>query len=586
MAMEQSIGSILAVDCGTVTTKAILLDRVGGSYRFVARGETPTTIERPWEDVAVGVLHAIEQIEEVTGRTLLDQGGGLITPEDGSVGVDAFVALVSAAKPLEIILAGLVRDLSLASAERAAAGTYTITQGIISRDRETGMMTEEEQIQQIVDLRPEVVCIVGGTDGGAVIPVLRLVEATALGCSMIEEDQRPQVLFAGNKVLRQRVAGLIGEQTDVRPTDNVRPIAGVENLWGLRSELESIYGQQKLKQMPGGRLLENWSATPVTPSAKAFSQLIQYIWHLDESPKGTLGIDIGAAHTTAAAAFDGSLHLNTHSDLGATFGSPQLMVEEPQAVLRWMPSPMEIEQAVAICINQTAQPWTIPQEADELWLQQAVLREVIRRTLRAARLGWTPGEALSHPNLMPIFDPILLSGGALAGAPRPGQVALIALDAIQPIGISTLLLDRYGLAPVLGGVASLKPLATVETLDNGGIVNLATVVAPVGTARQGDMILKVRIEYEEGGALDVEVPFGSLEVLPLPPGQEAVLKLSPTRRHRFDVGLGGPGKGGRRRVRGGLVGLIIDARGRPLRLPRDPEERQSQVQQWLWDVGG
>jgi hypothetical protein len=187
---------------------------------------------------------------------------------------------------------------------------------------------------------------------------------------------------------------------------------------------------------------------------------------------------------------------------------------------------------------------------------------------------------------MPIFDPILLSGGALAGAPRPGQVALIALDAIQPIGISTLLLDRHGLAPVLGGVASLKPLATVETLDNGGIVNLATVVAPVGTARKGDMILKVRIEYEEGGALDVEVPYGSLEVLPLPPGQEAVLKLSPLRRYRFDVGLGGPGKGGRRRVRGGLVGLIIDARGRPLRLPRDPDERQAQVQQWLWDVGG
>jgi hypothetical protein len=61
------------------------------------------------------------------------------------------------------------------------------------------------------------------------------------------------------------------------------------------------------------------------------------------------------------------------------------------------------------------------------------------------------------------------------------------------------------------------------------------------------------------------------------------LELRPTRR--FDVGLG-PGKGGKRRINGGLAGLIIDARGRPLRLANEPEERHVQTRQWLWDVGG
>jgi hypothetical protein len=82
----------------------------------------------------------------------------------------------------------------------------------------------------------------------------------------------------------------------------------------------------------------------------------------------------------------------------------------------------------------------------------------------------------------------------------------------------------------------------------------------------------------------VEVRQGDLEVLPLLPGQQAVLELRPLRH--FDVGLGGPGKAGQRRVSGGLVGLIIDARGRPLRLPRDPELCQRQMRKWLWDVGG
>ena len=586
MATEQTIGSILAVDCGTVMTKAVLLDRVGGSYRFIARGEAVTTTDAPWYDIATGVQRAIEQIEEITGRVFLGEDGNLITPEKAGIGVDAFVALVSAAHPLRVLLAGLVRDLSLASAERAAAGTYSIITGIISQDPNADWMPIEEQIQLIVDRQPEVICIVGGTDGGATVPVSRLVEAAALGCSLVEEEKRPRVLFAGNKALRQRVVSLIGEQTDVRSTGNVRPEPDLENLRGLRSELENLYSQRKLEQMPGGELLEHWGTLPVIPSAKAFSQLVQYLWHLDESPKGVLGIDIGAAHTTVAAVFGGRLYLNIYGELGAVFGGQRLLAGAAGSVIRWVPSPLELDEAQAMLINRESRPWTVPQEPEELWLEQAVTREVICEALRTAQPGWQPDGAQPYPALIPMFDPILLSGGVIANAPRPGQVALIALDAIQPVGISTLLLDMYGLAPVLGGVARLKPLATVETLDSGSFVNLATVVTPVGVARKGDVILRVRIQYEEGGSLEIEVPYGSLEVLPLPPGQEAVLELRPIRRFRFDVGLGGPGKGGRRRVRGGLVGLIVDARGRPLRLPKDPAERQAQVQQWLWDVGG
>ena len=235
-------------------------------------------------------------------------------------------------------------------------------------------------------------------------------------------------------------------------------------------------------------------------------------------------------------------------------------------------------------LNREIYPSSVAEDTEELALEQAAMREVIREALRLARPGWRPGYVQPYPHLHPLFDPILVSGSALGGAARPGQVALLILDAVEPIGVSTILLDKYGLAPSLGAVASLKPLATVETLDAGGIVNLATAIAPVGVGRKGEIALRVRVNYEGGGALDVEVPYGSLEVLPLQPEQEAVLELRP--RSRFDVGLGGPGKGGKRRVRGGLVGLIIDARGRPLSLPANAEKRQAQMQRWLWDVGG
>ncbi|MFN3763053.1 MAG: glutamate mutase L, partial [Anaerolineae bacterium] len=63
---DQRIGSILALDCGTVLTKAILLDQVEGSYHFVARGAAPTTTGSPWRDIALGIQHAIEQVEDIT----------------------------------------------------------------------------------------------------------------------------------------------------------------------------------------------------------------------------------------------------------------------------------------------------------------------------------------------------------------------------------------------------------------------------------------------------------------------------------------------------------------------------------------
>ena len=48
---------IVATDCGSTTTKAILIEKVGDEYRQTYRGEAPTTVEAPFEDVTRGVLN-------------------------------------------------------------------------------------------------------------------------------------------------------------------------------------------------------------------------------------------------------------------------------------------------------------------------------------------------------------------------------------------------------------------------------------------------------------------------------------------------------------------------------------------------
>jgi hypothetical protein len=225
----------------------------------------------------------------------------------------------------------------------------------------------------------------------------------------------------------------------------------------------------------------------------------------------------------------------------------------------------------------------VPQTRQDLLLEQAVAREVLRLTLADIAPRWPEGPSLIYPNLLPKFHLIVGGGGILTNAPNYGQAALILLDALQPVGVSGLALDKVGLLAPLGAVAMVNPLAAAQVMEKDALLNLGTVVAPVGMGREGDIALTFKIVYDDGRSLEVEVPYGSLEVIPLPTGQTATLELRPTRR--FDVGLGTRGQAGTTKVEGGLIGIMIDARGRPLPIADDPGAQREKMQRWLWDMG-
>src|SRR5512136_1504764 len=133
MAEPTAVSSILAIDIGSVNTQAVLIALVEGSYRFVARAQSPTTQEEPWADVAIGARHAVELLQRVSARPLLSADGNVLSPEhDDGTGVDLCVITSSAAQPLRLVLAGLVGELSLDSLRRAVAGTYTSVEDVIA----------------------------------------------------------------------------------------------------------------------------------------------------------------------------------------------------------------------------------------------------------------------------------------------------------------------------------------------------------------------------------------------------------------------------------------------------------------------
>ena len=585
MADERNIESILVADCGTVTTKLLLLERVAREYRFVAQAQALTTIGAPWHDVSVGVAHAIENLEQITGRTLYTNGE-LLTPRDEKGGVDAFVVILSAPEPLRIVLAGLVREMSLTSAQKALVGTYTRTAAILSREGSL-RSPEESWARTVRALAPDIVFLVGGVDGGASRPVMELADAIALGASMLEADHRPRLVYAGNAHLRSRITKLLGEIIQVDVVDNVRPTVDTEYLGPAQELLHQIFVEERLQQTPGVETLVSWSQLPPQPTATAFGRVVEYLWHRERNPdRGVLGVDLGAASTTVAACFEGRLYLSVQEQHGVAYG-PLAWVKKHgvASLLRWLPEDLGEDQVMEFLYNRELHPWTVPQELEELWIEQAIVREMLRGTLRSAYPTWDMGKAAPNQRaILPRLDPLLISGGGLVHMPRPGQALLTVLDGLEPVGISTVLLDRNWAAPALGAIASIKPLAAASALESGALAPLGTVISLVGKARPGETVLRMKITYEDESVLNVEARYGELEIWPLLPGQSATLELKP--QHRFDVGLGGFGKGGKIQALGGLVGLVVDARGRPLTLPKNPEQRRKRLRRWIWDVGG
>src|SRR5210317_160307 len=101
----EDISVIVATDCGSTTTKAILIEKRDGEYRLIVRGEAPTTVEAPFEDVTMGVLNAVAEVEELSGRKLLDENGKIIYPTNGNVGTDIYVSTSSAGGGLQMMVA-------------------------------------------------------------------------------------------------------------------------------------------------------------------------------------------------------------------------------------------------------------------------------------------------------------------------------------------------------------------------------------------------------------------------------------------------------------------------------------------------
>ncbi|MBL8055563.1 MAG: glutamate mutase L, partial [Anaerolineales bacterium] len=242
------------------------------------------------------------------------------------------------------------------------------------------------------------------------------------------------------------------------------------------------------------------------------------------------------------------------------------------------------QEARTFALERSLHPHTVPVEADDLYREQALARLAIRGALRRARPAWPKTLPGPRADLLPACDLIIGGGAALGRAPSAGAAALLLLDSLQPTGLTTLTLDQNHLLAALGAAAYANPLAAVQVLESDALLRLGVVVSLLGAARPDEVVCTAKLTTADGQETSVTVKAGTLEVLPLPLGQAGKLTLKP--RSGVDLGFG-PGRGQTLELdNGGAVGVIIDARGRPIAFPREAARRAELVQQWIWKLSG
>jgi uncharacterized protein (TIGR01319 family) len=493
-------------------------------------------------------------------------------------------------------VAGLVKAMTAESAERAALGAGAIVMETLSIDDGRQPF---ERVALIRELRPDIFLVSGGTDGGNKVHVVETAE------TLISADPRPRfgttfklpVVYAGNKDASEEVQHLLGERFAFEQVANIRPTLEKENLGPARAAIHEAFLHHVMSHAPGYDKLMGWTPVPIMSTPHAVGKLTEEV--AKQRDIDVLAVDIGGATTDVFSVFQKTFNRTVSANLGMSYSVCNVLLEAGiENICRWLPLEIDTAEAADRLRNKMIRPTTIPQTMEDLCLEQAVAREALRlalvhhrelavglkgiqqeRTVADAFEQAATGQSLVD---MMNLDLVIGSGGVLSHAPKREQAALMMLDAFAPEGFTQLAVDSIFMMPHLGVLSTVHADAATEVFEKDCLVPLGASLAPAGAVKKfGEEICRVEIKLPEGGREEV-IRAGELKLVSLETGQTAEVVARPGRR--FDCGEG-RGREVRKTVQGGIVGLVLDGRGRPILLPDDGAARRERIGSWLEALG-
>jgi hypothetical protein len=244
-----------------------------------------------------------------------------------------------------------------------------------------------------------------------------------------------------------------------------------------------------------------------------------------------LAVDVTERSTSLVLARpDGRVEAAHFVPLGLGMGADHVVVRASlDNVRRWLPWPIDAPALLERVFSRPRAPGDVATTEAAVLLEMALAREAIAHALRdAADAGLDVGAMRSAP--------AILIAGRVASLPKAGQSLLVLVDGLEPSAVSTVFREP----------------------DEGRAERVGMVV-PVTPRKSA----KIRIVRASGRSV-ARVHPGTFGLVPI--GEDVEVAVN-------GAGIRGHG-------RSGELGLLIDARGRPLWLPERDSERIPTVARW------
>ncbi len=582
MAQVKPLSACISLDIGRINSRAAYFGIEDGKYHLRGSAKESTDLNR---GLHLGIGQAFLALQSTTDQVIQNDVGGLIMPVNPhGEGVDCVALAVSAGPEIKTGLLGLAESGSI-FVGRALIDSLPL-KSIIELDL-SSLIDDAGAINALMDARPELLLITGGEDFGTGERVQQWIDIVRLVCKHRLDALKPTVIYAGSLADQAYAQRRLEPVTNLLMTSNLMPETGTIELQAAQNLLESVILNKWKSKLPGYTEFSKLTRGLEKLSCQAHGRMVRYLGRQGASQtqishdKGVLAIDLGGGSTVLSAAQG---FKSATVALPTCANQTDIITDDLVTdVHRWTPSPVSKQVVHQFLAHLAVHPFLIPENLTELAISQAFAhRRIVEACSKLSEYHqWFN---FNQTGLNTPFEPVILSGSVFTNSPAIGETVLMLLNAMQPHGITTLVLDRHHLLPQLGTIAAVEPVLPIHVMASSVFDNLGTVIVPVSRAAEGKTLMKIRVSVDSGKQYEVDIIQGTLRRIVIPPGVSAVLKILPERH--TDIGFGGEGIGGQIKVKGGALGVVVDARGRPINLPEDDDSRVEILRKWLWSLGG
>ncbi|MCB5261922.1 MAG: glutamate mutase L, partial [Candidatus Cloacimonetes bacterium] len=362
------IDFILITDIGSTTTKAILIDKKSAELLCIEQADT--TVEKPKNDVNYGVFNAAVAVEKSCNIKVLDSSSRPDNPK--FLPNVKYLSTSSAGGGLQILVVGLTLFDSASSAKRAAYGAGGVILDVFAIDDRRSAL---QQMLNMRNLRPDMILLCGGTDGGAIVSVLRLAEILRIAKPLpkFSTENKIPTIYAGNTDASEMIERMISQDFDLYILPNLRPTLDTENLKPTQTKIQELFMENVMERAPGYSKLKQIVNQSILPTPAG---VLKSILNLrNEEKQNLIAFDVGGATTDVFTRINEHYQRTVSANLGMSYSALNVLKESGiDAIKEFLPDSISETEIRNYIGNKTLYPTSNPQSQKQYRIEHALAK--------------------------------------------------------------------------------------------------------------------------------------------------------------------------------------------------------------------